>query len=239
MQRLKLLVLALMAVFALGAVASTAASAEVILLTSPGGVKTNNETFGGTSVKTTGLGVLGNQDLVLCTEQKNEGKQEGETALGTFHIDFKKCTTNLGGTCTGLGEGAGEILLLGKYHLVFDKLGTGTGLGAGILFLIPSANTVHFACTVLFVTKLYLVLGEVLCLITPINMAANKKFTVKCERGAEDGDPGETVYWNEAGTQVNMGTEGLLTKEDPGTYQMSSEEGEGTFETTQNVELMA
>jgi hypothetical protein len=101
------------------------------------------------------------------------------------------------------------------------------------------ANTVHFACTVLFVTKLYLVLGEVLCLITPINMAANKKFTVKCERGAEDGDPGETVYWNEAGTQVNMGTEGLLTKEDPGTYQMSSEEGEGTFETTQNVELMA
>jgi hypothetical protein len=234
MQRLKVLVLCLMTVFALGAVAATVASASEPELLSAAGVKTKNETFEGHSAKTTGLGILENSLLVLCPETLTQGQQEGESGLGLFHLHFHKCTTNLGGTCTGLGDESGLILVLGTYHLVWDKLGVGTELGVGILFLIEH---VHFVCKVGIVTNLILVLGDVLCLIKPIN-TLTRSYTIVCEKGAKDGDPGETMYWNNAGTLVEI-PEGLLSSEDEGaTYKMSSEEGEGTIETKNEVEIM-
>jgi hypothetical protein len=55
--------------------------------------------------------------------------------------------------CTGLGEAKEVILVLGTYHLVFDKLGTGAALGVGILSLL---EPVRFTC----LTTLIVILGN-------------------------------------------------------------------------------
>lgn len=157
---------------------------------------------------------------------------EGELTprLGPFHFHWHKCATNLGGTCTGLGDESGLTLALGTWHLVFDSL---EPLAAAILLLFEH---VHFACTVLGQTHLILVLGEMLCLITPTN-TLTKKFKIKCEKGASAGDPTETMYWNEAGTLVEI--TGLLTSENEGaTYKMSAESGELEVEASEEVEIM-
>jgi hypothetical protein len=230
MQRLKLLGLALMAVFAMGVVVSASASAANGPLNAEK-KEPATTTFSGHAVATTTFTILEGFGETKCPEVLFEGSLSPR--LGPFHLHWHKCTTNLGGTCTGLGDEAGLILALGEAHLVWDSL---EPLGAAILFLLEH---VHYACTVLGSTKLILVLGEVLCLITPIN-SLTKKFTIKCEKGAKAGDPAETMYWkdDESGTLVEI-PEGLLASENEGvSYKMSAEAGEVPVETAQEVEIM-
>jgi hypothetical protein len=230
MQRFKLLGLALMAVFALGAVVSASASAALKSPTplNKNGVEPAAVTFSGNVKATTTFSILEGFGETTCPEVSFEG--EIKSLLGPFHIHWKKCTTNLGGTCTGLGDEAGLILTLGTAHLVFDSL---EPLAAAVLFLLEH---VHYACTVLGQTKLILVLGEVLCLITPTEVLT-KKFKIKCEKGANAGDPKETMYWNEAGTLVEI-PNGLLASEDEGvTYKMSAENGEVEAETAEEIKI--
>lgn len=224
MQRLKILGVALMAVFALGAFVSATASAEVKVLPEAA------ESFKGESGKGT-LEVLKSKFAVTCQKDKSEGTFEAKKPLGTFHIDFEECTT-IGGivTCTGLGEASGIILTLGTTHLVFDKLGTGAELGVGVLFLVEPT---HFECA----GVLQIVEGQVLCLITPVGKKANH-FEITCTKGKEKGDPGETVYWNEAGTEVKMGEELLLTKENEKAGVMSGESTTALILTEKEIEIM-
>jgi len=237
MQRIKLLGLAILAVFALSAVVVATASAEIEVL-NKNGVKTSKLKFSGTSKKVTTFTILNGFAQTKCSEVVTEGEQEGSTALGSYHLHWKGCTTNLGGTCTGLDDTAepGTILGLGTFHLVFDKLGAGAELGAGILFL---TEHVHYTCEGGFVPKtLVLVLGEVLCLISPTNTLVSK-VTIKCLKGANNGDPGETTYWTEAGTEVKMGESKLLASQNEGSLEMSAEEGEGESTLSEEANYMA
>lgn len=224
MQRLKILGLALIAAFALGAVVSAAASAEVKVLPEEA------VTFKGLTAKTTTLEKLNGKN-VTCGETHAEGEIEAKKPLGLFHIHFLKCKGLGLLPCTGLGDKEEQILVLGTFHLVFDTLVAGnlTQAGVGVLFLLEH---VHFTCGGLI---LVLVLGEVLCLIKPVNIKA-KKSTIACEQNK--GDPGEIVYWNEAGTEVKMGLNALLASEDDKTYEMAGELGEGEIETAKEVEIM-
>jgi hypothetical protein len=182
--------------------ASTAAAALPVILNNKkeaaGATK-----FAGNTAKTTNLTTLEGFGITQCTNTKTELEFEAKKPLGAFHIKYTGCTTNLGGTCTGLGDAAGERLVLGTFHIVYDSLAT---LGAAMLFLLEHG---HYACVIAGITKLLLVLGQYLCLLTPIN-ALTKSLTVKCEKSATAGDPKEVVYWNEAGTEVNI-KEGALS----------------------------
>jgi Trypsin len=180
---------------------------------------------------TASLGVLKKAEVVECTKDKSEGSFEANKPLGLFHIDFEGCkSSGVKATCTGLGEASGVILMLGTAHLVFDKLGAGAELGVGVLFLIEAT---HFSCVI----PLFIVEGQVLCLIKPINTTV-KHWEIVCEKGKETGDPGETVYWNETGTEVKMGEELLLTKENEGAGVMSSESTTALILSTIGREIM-
>jgi hypothetical protein len=226
MKQLKILGVALMAVFALSAVAASMASAEVKVLPEL------EEAFKGESGAGT-LEMLKGVAVIECAKDKSEGTFEGTKPLGSFHIDFEGCKALKIAACTGLGESAETILSLGTFHLVFDKLGTGAELGVGILFLVEK---VHFECG----GKLFVVSGEVLCLLTkPLNEKA-KHFEIVCKKGKEAGDPGEVVYWNEKGEEVKINEEkgGLLTAVNEGTGVMSSENTSALILTTNNIEIM-
>jgi hypothetical protein len=225
MQRFKLLFLASMAVVALSAMMAVSASAEVAALANG---KPTAATFSGVSTKKTNLSVLGNSLEVLCAKTTSEGSLEASGKLGKYHIAFEGCDTTLGGTCTGLGDSSGTILSLGTIHLA-----TNTGLTLGfILFL---TEKLHFSCTVLGITKLFLVEGEYLCGVTPIN-ALTSKLTIACKKGAERGDPAVTSYENDEGKAATI-TKGLATSEEEKEFVMSAEEGEGEVTVSPAVTL--
>ena len=151
MQRLKILGVALMAVFALSALASTTASAAVVVLPEV------EEKWTGESGKGT-LETLKALASVVCQKDKSEGTFEAKKPLGLFHITFEGCKAAGLIACTGLGEAKEVILSLGTAHLVFDKLGKVLSeAGVGVLFLL---EPVHFECGS---GKLFVVTGQVLC----------------------------------------------------------------------------
>ena len=52
--------------------------------------------------------------------------------LGLFHLHFKGCIVpETAKKCETAGDEAGVILVLGSWHLVYDKLGSGADLGIG------------------------------------------------------------------------------------------------------------
>jgi hypothetical protein len=165
---------------------------------------------------------------VKCTKTASEGTLEAGGKLGTFHLHFEGCSTSLGGECTGLGDAAKSILALGTLHLASNS-----GLTLGyFLFLIEH---LHFSCTVLGITKLFLVLGELLCEVTPIN-TLTAKLTVTCKKGAERGDPAVTSYENDKGEAATL-TNALQTSEGDTTETMSAQEGSGEVTVTPSVKL--
>jgi hypothetical protein len=93
--------------------------------------------------------------------------------------------------CTGLGEAtAGEILVLGEYHFVYDKIDA--ELMVGILFLW---NSTHFTCGGLF---LNVVSGEQLCLIiSPYTAKTLHEFVCTQTGGVQGG-----AWFNDAGTEI-------------------------------------
>jgi hypothetical protein len=160
MQRLKLFLLASLAMFMLGAVASAVASAEVTL-----------PLF---SVETRGTGTLGKGELsvegssVKCASATTEfgaGKK-----LGTFTVSFKECKGPATvGKCWSLGDPKGEILLGGEWHLVRSK----TGIKFPLLWLLFSKEDkeagglkpIHLECEK--VLQLILIWGNICILINP------------------------------------------------------------------------
>src|ERR1035441_3939923 len=207
MQRLKVLVLALLGVMVLSAVAVATASAAPSAL---------NKAKVQAAVKFTGkgsvavLGILTAPFAVECTSQTNEGEIEAGKPLGPVHVTFKGCIVKgTTGACTGLGDSANVILALFTSHIV-EILTEAKVLGAAVLFLITTP--IHFACVVAGLSKLILVKGELLCPITPVGVLAAEA-TVKCEQGAELGDAKLVKYINSEGKEVEL-KEGLLSPRD-------------------------
>jgi hypothetical protein len=225
MQRLKILGVALMAVFALGAFVSATASAAVLVLPE------KEETWKGESGKGS-LEVLKGAATIVCQKDKSEGIFEATKPLGTFHIDFEGCKASIA-ACTGLGEAKEVILTLGTTHLVFDTLAAKLAEdGVAVLFLVEPT---HFEC----LGKLFVVEGQLLCLIKPVEKLA-KHFEIVCSKGKESGDPGELTYWNEEGKEVKINEEtgGLLTKENEGKGVMSGENTTALILTTNEILIM-
>lgn len=226
MKRFKVLFLAAMAVLALGATMAASAYAGTEALNAKGEATT--ATFKGESEKETKLSTLGNSLEVKCGKTNSEGSLEAGGKLGTFHLHFEKCSTSLGGTCTGLGDTAGSILALGTAHLASNTALT-------VAYMLFLTEHLHFECTVSFIKTLFLVLGEVLCEVTPINTLTSK-LTVTCKKGAERGDPAVTSYENDKREAATL-TNALQSSEGDTTETMSAEEGSGEVTVTPEVKL--
>jgi len=198
MQRFKLVILSAMAVFSLSAAVSATASA----VTPASFLPEDAFTYTGTGGSGTHTLLAGSK--LECASHTSSGSFAAGAKLGPFTIDFKGCKDpTTGATCTGLGEASGVILVTGEAHLVVDV--ESPALGAGLLFLI---STVHYSCSIILVE----LKGEVLCLIKPV-ATKTAHFEIVCEEtAAGSGDPKETKYWNEAGSEVNINltTGGLL-----------------------------
>jgi len=159
MKRFSLLGLGLLVV--LVAAAATATSA---LAVQPSNLpNTLPKTFSGESEGTTVFhSSVG--DIECKTASALESSEtSNEPPLGPFHIDFKECKNKETGlTCTGAADTGtpGLILVLGTWHLVFDKE-KGVAfkeLTTATLFLV---NELTFTCSALVSIR---VLGEVVCL---------------------------------------------------------------------------
>jgi len=98
-----------------------------------------------------------------CEKLTMEGTEEPKKPLGLFHAHILNCHSMVGGTevkCTDLNHlTAGEILVLGTWHIVWDREAGKEfkELTTGVLFLI---EPVHYTCS-LFLVELK---GELLCL---------------------------------------------------------------------------
>jgi hypothetical protein len=214
--------LAMLAVVALSAVASSAAfgATDEVLFVSP---KTS-ESYKGESGSGTLSTLAGTK--IVCTSDTSEGELKAKE--GTLHIDFKGC--NSGGiTCTGLGEAAGVILTLATTLLVADVLSPLAGA------ILVTLSPVHFSCSII----LFEVTGKVLCLITPIN-TATKHFEIFCQLTGND--PKETQYWELNASNVweehNLtAATGLLTSENHGAGKDSAELTSALILTTNNVTI--
>jgi len=127
MKRIRLLGLALIALFALGAFASAGAFAgnpEILPKPTEKAPLTFTSTAGKTELKTT-------KDVeTVCQKAKNTGEFTSQD-LGTVTIKFEECKAEPG-KCNSPGQAAGVILIEGDVHLV-DVLPAGTlDLGVAI-----------------------------------------------------------------------------------------------------------
>jgi hypothetical protein len=140
---------------------------------------------------------LGGEGLLLDVMITNLN----DTADGSYLVLLLNVAETAGKkeSCTTPGEKTGEILIpTNLIHLVYDKLGTGTELGVGLLFLVSEFG---LSCGAGLKVK---VKGEALGLIMPINTEAKAelgslKGKLKCS--STFGVPEESKYWTAAGEE--------------------------------------
>lgn len=215
MKRFRLIGVALVAVFALGAVLSASAFALPEFLIGGEGKP------GSYTGKNVGNAILENSagTQVTCTAAKGAGGFVSDNA-GTFKISFEKCKSG-SIACKGAGDGTEIILSEGSFNEVFDTLGTGVTLGVATLFL---PHETSFECTGFAVSK---VKGDVLCLVTtPLTSSTSHTFACK---GVAKGKAAEKSYFNDSGTAVTVQ---LLSSLNGAAFSESNEQAEGTVETS-------
>lgn len=186
MRRFKVLGLALIATFMVGAVVTSMASAAAMTLPEFS-VLTGWKT--GTVGKGAKLNATGAE--IKCEETGTSEGTATSKSLGSFRIDFKGCEL-LGKECHSLGDTGKTILTLGIWHLVLIVLGT-EHLWL-VLFLVTE---LHIECGTLLIT----VRGNVLGMITPAPNVKTTKFkiAVAVNAGKEQKDQ---KYENDAGEVI-------------------------------------
>ncbi len=214
MRRLKVLGLAAIAVFVLGAIAAAAASAAAVELPT----FTAKTTFKGTSGKGK-LNLTGAE--IKCESATNEGSPTSKR-LGKFTIDFKSCT--LGGKeCHSEGDAEGIILVGGEYHLV--RLGAGK---AGIWFLV---NEVKIVCK--FLSTKAAVKGNVLGGVEPVGTKTTS-FTLSVN--VNTGKQEFTEFENNEGVKEKAKLEGSVNG---GAFKEATEESaENKITTAEETEVI-
>jgi hypothetical protein len=222
MRRLKLLGVACAAVLVLVALASASASAFVL-----------PEVLGVEATAFTTLSDAPNPmigalsgTLIECEKWHGTGTVEASKTLGLFHITLLgKCKGTIAGIvapCTGLGDAAETILVLGKWHTVVDTK-VGEALGAAILLLL---EPVHFTCSIALVE----VKGSVMCLILePLTAAKVHLFHCTLTSGTAN----EKKYLNDSGVETTI--EALLASTSHGAFEEGGLEALGTLEFTNAV----
>jgi hypothetical protein len=193
MKHLKLLGVALAALFALGISATTAFALPDVSLTLTGSsfplhldvtllsVATQLNTSGGAHLE--GVGFL----LLLLVSSL--------TSLGTFEALFTKVKENEAAECKTPSDPLGEVLTKGTYHIVYTSL---SPLTLGELFLV---EPVTITCGLLETD----VKGSVLSSINPgsIGTEGTELISVLGQlKGNGKGKPNLTTYYNAGGTAV-------------------------------------
>jgi hypothetical protein len=178
MQRIKIIGLALLAAFAISAVASASAWAG------PQWLKGGTLLAAGEIVKFTGTSGAGtletdNGNKVKCTSDTASGQAEGEKAVSAVKVTFEGCTGPFGEKCGVEGKItsellSGELVYLDAAHTKIGLLLKGTG-GTKLF----SAFTCGFAKVT--------VKGEVIGEITPVNSeVAEGKLKYKMTAGEQE-----------------------------------------------------
>jgi hypothetical protein len=223
MKRFRLLGLALLAVFSLGALIAASASAELPLLL---GAKAFPQTWTGANdgaEKQTLETLKG--EKIECNTTKASGTQETDT-LGKYNLTFLECKT-ITGKCETDGQPEGTIVTEGEYHYVDDFLGTAATLGVAVLFLASA----HFLCPL----ALILVTGNVLCLILEplVSMVTH---LIHCTTlAALKGMPLDNDWWNDVGV---LQTAKLESNKNEGAFEEASELALGTVTFGEAVAFM-
>jgi hypothetical protein len=211
MKHFRLLGLAMLAVFALGATLSSSAFALPELL----GANAFPQTFTDkTDANNPTLETANHK--VTCEKATSTGTQETDT-LGKFHISFTKCTSTLNSVCTSTGDASGEILTLGSFHYVLDEK---SGIeDVAILFLIGQGTeaATTFTCEAFGIKEAVEVKGTLLCLILlPLKSEPTHLFHCTGSKGV----PGDKEYLNDENKSVKAL---LLTKVGGGVFEESNE----------------
>jgi hypothetical protein len=218
MQRFKLLGLTVLAVFVLGAVASSSAFGALPTVL-PETAKISGTTGKGTLETTEGLAITCEKSTVSETAFKTKG---------AFHITFTGCTGPAKEKCESLGDAAGIILVLGEYHFVFITL---SPLVVGLALLL--SPEVHIDCLTIIGEVLLLVKGCIVGSVSPINTSTTA-FTGVIEQ--TKGDNKFQSFENDTGEAVPCF---LLTKKGAGAFILSGDESaENKFTSTAAVEIM-
>jgi hypothetical protein len=212
MHRLKVFILACLAVFMFGAVASAVASAETAL-----------PEF---TVESKGTGTSEKGELALegtsikCESATNEFIPTSKK-LGTFTISFKECKgPSTVKKCWSLGDPKGQILVGGEWHLVAGK--TASEPLIWLLFAkedkeVGGVRPIHIECE--DILELVLIWGNLLLTISPAK-SKTRAFKLVVEREGEK--QRITRYTNNEGKEVEV--EGLRARVDGGTERSAGEE---------------
>jgi hypothetical protein len=207
MKRFRLLGLALLAVFSLGALIVASASAELPLLlpVKVGGSPWTGVNDGAEKVILETL----KGEKVPCNKVKMSGTQETDT-LGKYKLTFEECET-VTGKCNSDGDAAGIILTEGEYHYVDDFLGTAATLGVAVLLLVSA----HYLCPLVLI----LATGTLLCLILEplVSMVTHLVHCIN-EAGTK-GMPLDKHWWNDSGEEQ---TAVLLENKNEGAFEEAS-----------------
>jgi hypothetical protein len=202
MKHLKLLGVALAALFAFGITTTTALALPDISLTLTGSsfplrldvtlltVKTELNTIGGTTID--GEGFL----LLLLASSL--------TSLGTFEALFTKVVENgKVNKCKSFGDPEGEVLTKGTYDIVYTSLAP---LTLGLLFLVEPLTIMCSGALVEFDLK-----GSMLASINPFSIGTERSQIISILgvlKGNGKGKPSLVTYYNDGGTAVKAKLEG-------------------------------
>jgi hypothetical protein len=211
MKRLKLLGLALIAVFALSAAVTAVASAELVSFL-PTGSAASPVTFtaksGAGKLETLGGG------KIECASDKGTGEVTSSDA-GHFVVEFEGCKNpTLGVSCADLShtDAQGVIKVEGAFDLRMGLSGQPLGI---IAFLVNP--DVHFLCSIVLFTVLGCAAGEITA--SQLNTLTNKVEVLLKQKAGEN----EILSIdNLAETAMEECT--LLTKQGTGTEETSGEE---------------
>jgi hypothetical protein len=230
MQRLRLLGIALMATFALTAIAAATASAEnPEILPVPS--TTTPLLFTSSGVNATLVPTKEEEKtIVKCKKVRNEGDFTSAD-LGTVTIDFEECKAGVA-NCSTTGDAAGVILLdKADMNLVDYKEGTTLLLGAVIEPLEGAVNIFKFKCGVLGVEVRGSALGKVSG-VESLVKTATAKLEYKRKKGEQELTKCELLKAFCAGKEFkleqNFGAAG---------FELAGEEAEANITFAKKVEV--
>jgi len=239
MSRIRIIGLALVAVFAMGAIASASASAMELEYTA----HSSNKIEKGIQVGEGELETKAGRD-VKCTGGSTTAGEIVTSKIATVKsVIFTGCKSTKfgGGSCQ---NGAKGVITTNELtsELVYPVGTRMLHTQAAVVFKPKNATGgfVTFTCETLIGTETLKVTGSLVCHIEPVNAAASKIATLKCTRSATKGVQDLVEYENEAGA-VTKGVflETTGTGPEPFGPEQSSQKSETELEVKTATKIKA
>jgi hypothetical protein len=203
MSRIRIMGLALVVVFAVGAIASVSASAAELEYT-----VFPNPITKGTQVGESELETKAGRDVKCTSGSTTTGTIESAKIAAVKSVVFRGCKSPKfgGGACQSTAA-KGEIKTNELESELVYPVGTRSlHTVAAVVFKPKSgAEFAKFECDTLLGTETLKITGSLVCHIEPVNIRS-LIFTLKCVRSASAGIQDLTEYENEAGTVTTGST---------------------------------